>query len=131
MGLTVVKRLAVDRRLKVPASNLEDEGVAQFIVELRDLAPPFRLHNHISAAVWFAVRYAYEQERFRNVSGAQNTYGQQHMQRYNGPYYGGRPPAVMAYKAFGFQPWSHYEDVLERERRKEEELFVQALRGRR
>jgi len=63
MGLTVVKTLVEAFKLYVPPEQIESEGVQAFIEEVRDLVPPFKVHNHISAAIWFAVRYVYEKVR--------------------------------------------------------------------
>src|SRR5262249_18789310 len=63
MGLTVVKRLVEIRKLYVPPEQIESDGIQAFIEEVRDLVPPFKTHNHISAAIWFAVRYAYQKVR--------------------------------------------------------------------
>lgn len=129
MGLTVVKHLVVDRRLKVPASRLEDEGITTFIHEVRDLAPPFSQHNHISAAVWFAVRHAYQQARLYAAPEHRSAWGAGSRAWYDKrtPYYGGRQPAVYGYGRFGFRPMAHYDDILERERHKEEVRFYDAL----
>jgi len=63
MGLTVIKRLAVVKKLRVPADKLESEGVQTLIREIRDLQPPFKQHDHLCMAIWFAVRYVYERVR--------------------------------------------------------------------
>ena len=88
MGLTVVKRLVEVRKLYVSPSQMETDGVQSLVQEIRDLQPPFKLHNHISAAIWFAVRYAYEKVR-----------------RYKGPVVG------IAYKPLiAMWPTRRYED---------------------
>jgi hypothetical protein len=129
MGLTVVKRLAVDRKLHIPLERMEDEGTVQFIQELRDLQPPFKTHNHISAAIWFAVRYAYEQVRYHAVMPIRTTYGER-IQRPAGAYFGGRPAAVEQYRNFGHRSYSYREDILRKEMRKEQERFARQLQGR-
>lgn len=133
MGLTVVKRLVIDRRLRVPPERLEDEGVVQLVQELRDLAPPFHLHNHIAAAIWFAVRHAYEQVRYGRVGEIRSTYGNgnMHERAATGPYYGGRPAAVHAYQRFGYKSYNPYDSLVERERQKEVERFKRQLQGAR
>jgi hypothetical protein len=127
MGLTVVKRLVVDRRLRIPPEHLDDEGVIQLVQELRDLAPPFLLHNHISAAIWFAVRYAYERVRFQGMGAIRSAYGNGNMNP--SPYFGGRQAAIAAYRSFGYRPYGQqYESVLEREQQKEMDRFLKQMR---
>ncbi len=126
MGLTVVKRLVVERRLKVRPELLDTEGVVQLIQELRDLAPPFQRHNHIAAAIWFAVRYAYEQARHRTVGEIRSIYHDPRLNRQaQTPYYGGRPGMAATYQRFGYRPYRGGYDVVEQERQKEVDRFMQ------
>lgn len=134
MGLSVVKTLMVDRRIRVPAERIEDEGITTLIHEIRDLAPPFNQHDHIAAAIWFAIRHAYEQVRYFGLAQVENGFRQGNLDWYHrqSPYYGGRQSAMQASRQFGYRPWTWQEDVVARERRKEEERFVAQLRsGRR
>jgi len=88
MGLTIVKRLVEVRKLFVLPDQIESEGIQAFIEEVRDLQPPFKVHDHISAAIWFAVRYVYE-----------------HVRHYRGPSVG------IAYKPLiAMWPTRRYED---------------------
>lgn len=152
MGLTVVKRLAIDRRLRVPPEKLEMEGTQHLISELRDLAPPFRLHNHICAAVWFAIRHVYDNVRHLKGPLIRTTYGRPSgwAQQLHAAEYRDDPglsqyeramramaydaaarspqPVIMGYRAIRQQ---QRESILERERRKEEERFLAALNRRR
>jgi hypothetical protein len=130
MGLTVVKRLAVERKLRIPPEHMDEEGTVQLIQELRDLQPPFRTHNHIAAAIWFAVRYAYEQVRYHAVMPIRTTYGERiQRQTQSGPYFGGRPAAVAQYQNFGFRSYNYREDLLRREMEKEQQRFARQLQG--
>jgi hypothetical protein len=131
MGLTVVKRLAVERKLHVPPDHLDDEGTVQLIQELRDLQPPFKTHNHIAAAIWFAVRYAYEQVRYHQVMPIRTTYGNRLQLNRRGPYYGGQPSAVDTYNRFGYRSYNYREDVLRREMQKELDRFREQQEGHR
>lgn len=76
MGLSVVKTLVSKRRLHVPESQLESDGIQNLIQELRDLRPPFKHHDHICASIWFAVRYAYEKARHSKLAPIQSSYFQ-------------------------------------------------------
>jgi hypothetical protein len=60
MGLTVVRHLVRDGRLLVPQSQLESEGIQSLLREIRDLGSD-RHHDHISASIWFVVRWVYKQ----------------------------------------------------------------------
>jgi hypothetical protein len=122
MGLTVVKRLAVDRRLFVREERLETEGVQQLIQEIRDLQPPFKEHDHIAASVWFVVRHCYE--RVRHYKGPQiaSTYGATDVWRRASPYFGGSPATAMV-KPYASYAGNH-EDVAQREQQKEFDRFM-------
>ena len=63
LGLTVIKTIMRAKRFHVPQSQLESEGVDAFLREVRDLGDP-AAHDHICSAVWFVIRWAYEQARF-------------------------------------------------------------------
>lgn len=154
MGLTVIKRLVVDRRLWVDPQKVEEEGFQNLIAEIRDLAPPFTAHNHISAAIWFAVRFVYEQVRHLKGPIIRTTYGRP--PAWHGPRWAdsnnqqefrdeptlsplARAMQAMAYDRqarqgpraiMGYRAIRHYAGnagILERERRKEEMRFHQAL----
>jgi hypothetical protein len=129
MGLTVIKRLVVDRRLRIPEEKLEDEGVVQFIQELRDLVPPFSRHNHISAAVWFAFRYAYEQYRYHAIGEIRSAYGRGNLNAM--PYFGGRGSVASGYQTFGYRSYNQRDTLLQREQQKEIDRFNEQLRGSR
>lgn len=74
MGLTMLKSLFRQQRLRIPASQLDSDGVDHLLWEIRDLGQP-RAHDHIASAIWFVVRYMYNQVRHYNgpklVSGYQ------------------------------------------------------------
>lgn len=74
MGLSVIKTLVHKRKLRVPESQLESDGIQSLVLELRDLKPPFSKHDHICASIWFAVRYAYERARHRKLAPIQSSY---------------------------------------------------------
>ena len=66
MGLTVIRSLISSKRLKVPQSQLDAEGVGTLLTEVRDLGSD--RHDHICSAVWFPVKWLYEQIRLYNGS---------------------------------------------------------------
>ena len=68
MGLTVLRRLVREGRLLVPQSQVETEGVQSLLREIRDLGSD-RHHDHISASIWFVIRWIYNQ--VRTYSGPQ------------------------------------------------------------
>lgn len=60
MGLTVIRTLVNKGRLGVPESQIDEEGIQTFLTEVRDLGSD-RGHDHISASVWFVVRWLWLQ----------------------------------------------------------------------
>jgi hypothetical protein len=63
MGLTVVRTLVKSGYLKVPATEVNSDGVRAFMQEIRDLGMR-NADDHISCAVWFVVRWLYDQIRY-------------------------------------------------------------------
>lgn len=131
LGLTVVKTLGVCYRLHVAEDKLESEGIQTLVREIRDLAPPFSTHNHISAAIWFAIRHCYGLARHAGKtpkSGYEvvNPWRQQPSPKY----FGGGLPAIKTVYGYGYGA-ARKETVLERERKKEEQRFLEQLRVRR
>lgn len=146
MGITVLRTLIGERRIKVPLEKLDSEGVRQFMVELRDLAPPFDMHNHISAAAWFAVLYCFQRVRHSARAPIHLTYGQNPLTV--GTYQDdpSMAPLERAYRAIGYDrtarqgapvvmgytSWNQYREMpWERSIREEEERFYGAARGQR
>lgn len=121
MGLSVIKTLVTKRKLHVPESQLESDGIQSLIQELRDLKPPFTRHDHICASIWFAVRYAYERARHQKLAPIQSTYLQ--------PY---RNPLNPAFQV-GFQSStpSARERQLGQEIQREVDRFRDQLNGKR
>lgn len=64
MGLTVIRELVREHRLKVPESQLDAEGMQTMLREVRDLGTA--AHDHIACSVWFVVRWLYDQVRSYN-----------------------------------------------------------------
>ena len=148
MGLTVVKRLVMDRRLWVPEVIRDSDGFQAFVAEIRDLAPPFNQHNHISMAIWIAFRYVYERVRHSKVPAIGLSYGMNPMtQMRDILHYEDDPnltPLERAYRAIGYDrtarqgtpmvmgytAWRWYREMpWERAIREEEERFMSAVRG--
>jgi hypothetical protein len=121
MGLSVIKTLVSKRLLHVPESQLESEGIQSLIEELRDLRPPFTKHDHICAAIWFAVRYAYERARHQKLAPIQSSY----LSPYRNPY---NPSFQVGYQ--GTTP-TQAERILQRDIQQEFERFRDQLNGRR
>ena len=146
MGITVLKTLISREKLKVPVDQLESEGVRQLAVEMRDLAPPFKQHNHISAAVWFTVLYCFQRVRHYSAAPVTLTYGQNpmNMEMYRDD--PNQPPLERAYRAIGYDrtarsgnpmilgytAWRRQREMpWEKAIRDEEERFQAALTRRR
>lgn len=121
MGLSVVKTLVVKKRLHVPESELESDGIQNLVQELRDLKPPFNMHDHICASIWFAVRYAYQQARNSKVAPIQSSY------------FAPTRPNQSARFQVGFRSAqaNERERLIEQEQQKEIDRFRQALNGSR
>lgn len=71
MGLTVIRTIVKQGKLGVPASQLESEGVQTLLTEIRDLGSE-RVHDHISASIWFVVRWLWSQVRMMNAGKIEN-----------------------------------------------------------
>lgn len=123
MGLSIVKTLVNKKKLRVAEELIESDGIQHFVTEVRDLQPPFKSHDHICAAIWFAVRYAYEQVRHYKGPKLNNTY----LKPYGGRFIPGGASALGF--GFGSQP-SEYERLLNSEREKEQRRFLNQLNGR-
>lgn len=67
MGLTVIRTLVNQHRLGVPESQITSEGIETFLTEVRDLGSD-RGHDHISASVWFGVRWLWKQVKQAQVA---------------------------------------------------------------
>ena len=106
MGMTVVKRLVEKRLLYVPPDDLDSEGVLALVQEVRDLVPPFKQHNHISAAIWFAVRYVYERIRHYRTPPISLSYALNPVTQAQGIWNyvddPSLPPLERAYRAIGY-----------------------------
>ena len=119
MGLTVVKTLVSKKKLHVPESVLDSEGIQALVQELRDLRPPFKTADHICASIWFAVRYAYERIRHYKGPEIQSTFLKPYKSRF-------RPNPVLS---FGFNQMSERDKLILEERKKEERKFYNQLNG--
>jgi hypothetical protein len=62
MGLTVIRTLVKQQRVKVPASKLDSDGMQTLLREVRDLGSE-KVHDHIACSVWFVIRWLYDQVR--------------------------------------------------------------------
>ena len=78
MGLTVIRTLVREHKLKVMESQIETEGVQTLLREIRDLGS--NAHDHISASIWFVVRWIYAQVRGANAPQYDNP---QNAKRFN------------------------------------------------
>jgi hypothetical protein len=58
---TMMRTLLKERRLMVPESLQDDEGIHSFFTEIRDLGA--NTHDHILMAVWMGIRWTYENKR--------------------------------------------------------------------
>jgi hypothetical protein len=144
MGLTVIKRLVMEKMLFVEPELMDSEGVKALVAEVRDLIPPFNQHNHISMALWIAVRYVYERSvRYYQNPPIKLTYAMNPLQALSYQDDASLPPLQRAYQAIGYDraarqgtpmiigytafrrqmqmPW-------DRSIQEEEEKFQQALR---
>lgn len=72
-GLTLIRTLIQEKRLLCRSSKLEDDGIKTFMLEVRDLGARDS-HDHISASVWFPIRWVYDQIR-NSGAFAQNAWG--------------------------------------------------------
>lgn len=79
MGLTVIRTLVREHKLKVMESQIESEGVQTLLREIRDLGS--NAHDHIACSIWFVVRWIYEQVRGANAPQYDNP---QNAHRFNG-----------------------------------------------
>jgi hypothetical protein len=150
MGLTVIKRLVEERQLYVMQEQLETDGIQSLIQEIRDLQPPFKLHNHISMALWFAVRYVYERVRHYKAPPIKLTYALNPMANgaaaWNYEDDPSLPPLERAYRAIGYDrtarsgtpqvlgytAWSQRRQMpWDKAIAEEEERFSQAVRKKR
>lgn len=61
-GVTVIRTLIKEKLLKCPLDKLDSEGVQALMREIRDLGAQ-NADDHLSCAVWFAVRWVYDQVR--------------------------------------------------------------------
>lgn len=61
-GLTLIRTLVQEKRMLVRASKQEDDGIKTLLTEIRDLGQR-DTHDHISASVWFPIRWVYDQIR--------------------------------------------------------------------
>ena len=135
MGLSVVKRLAMETKLFVPPDERESDGIEQLIVELRDLQPPFKTHNHIAAAIWFAIRHAYEKVRHYNGPALTTVampfgFRDQIPGRWrNGYMHAPLQPSMLPNQMFGFGLAMYQHDPVREAMRVEEERFLSQLRG--
>jgi hypothetical protein len=66
MGLTVIRTLVKQKRLGVPESQVDSEGIETFLTEVRDLGSE-REHDHIAASIWFVVTWLWKQVRAMNA----------------------------------------------------------------
>lgn len=71
MGLTRVRTVIQAGRLKVPESQVESEGVQTMLTEVRDLGT--ERHDHICCAVWFPMKWLYEQIKLGSVDQVPST----------------------------------------------------------
>ena len=71
MGLTVIRTLVNKHRLHVPESQITSEGIETFLTEVRDLGSD-REHDHISASVWFVVRWLWKQVEQHKRDGSRD-----------------------------------------------------------
>lgn len=140
MGLSVIKRLAIESKLFVPEAERESDGIEQLVVEIRDLQPPFKTHNHISAAIWFAVRHAYDKVRhysgptFRTVASPFDSYHGYHLNgRFTwngvGMWKGALQQTVTPSEHFGFGLSMYQRDPVQEAMRQEWDRFASQLRG--
>ena len=73
MGITIIRTLVRDERLKIPIEESESEGMTALKAEIRDLGGAG--HDHISAAIWFVVRWLYAQVRGGGLPRVVNGWG--------------------------------------------------------
>lgn len=57
LGVTIIKTLVRDRKLRVPQGLLEEDGIRTLLTEIRDLRVGSTADDHISSALWFVVRW--------------------------------------------------------------------------
>lgn len=83
MGLTVIRTLVHNGRLRVAQSQLDSDGIQAFMREIRDLGSD-KYHDHLCCSLWFPVRYLYDQVRMMGYSlqpYKQTSFGSGAMQR--------------------------------------------------
>src|SRR5665213_2307735 len=68
MGLTRVRSVIQSGKLKVPESQVDSDGIQTMLSEVRDLGT--EKHDHLCAAVWFPMKWLFEQMKLVGVGQA-------------------------------------------------------------
>lgn len=69
---TILRTMLKSKRLMVPSSMQDDEGIRTLFTEIRDLGT--NSHDHISMAIWMGLRWSYDNKRINKLKTAINPY---------------------------------------------------------